>query len=49
MSPETIELQTVMQGYFHWHKARVTFISAFILSLIKLRSGLDPFWWVPYE
>ena len=38
MSPETIELQTVMQGHFHWHKARVTFISAFILSLIKLRS-----------
>ena len=38
MSPETIELQTVMQGYFHGHKARITFISAFILSLIKLRS-----------
>ena len=38
MSPETIELQTVMQGYFHWHKARLTFIAAFMLSLIKLRS-----------
>lgn len=38
MSPETIELQTVMQGYFYWHKARITFIAAFILSLIKLRS-----------
>ena len=38
MSPETIELQTIMQGYFHWHKARITFTAAFILSLIKLRS-----------
>ena len=38
MSPETIELQTVLQGYFHWHKARITFTAAFILSLIKLRS-----------
>ena len=38
MSPQTIELQTVLQGYFHWHKARITFTAAFILSLIKLRS-----------
>ena len=38
MSSETIELQEVMQGYFPWHKARVTFIAAFIVSLIKLTS-----------
>ena len=38
MSPETIELQRIMQGYFDWHKARITFTAAFILSLIKLRS-----------
>ena len=38
MSTETIELQEVMQGYFPWHKARVRFIAAFIVSLIKLTS-----------
>ena len=36
MSPQVNELQEVMQEYFPWHKARVTFISAFILSLIQL-------------
>ena len=36
MSPQVNELQEVMQWYFPWHKARVRFISAFILSLIKL-------------
>ena len=38
MFSETIELQEVMQGYFPWHKARVGFIAAFIVSLIKLTS-----------
>ena len=37
MSPETKALQRVMQDYFDWHKARIAFISAFILSLTKLR------------
>lgn len=36
MSPQVNELQEVMQWYFPWHKARVKFLSAFILSLIKL-------------
>ena len=36
MSPQVNELQTVMQWYLPWHKARVKFIAAFILSLIKL-------------
>ena len=36
MSPQVNELQEVMQWYLPWHKARVKFISAFILSLIKL-------------
>ena len=36
MSPETIELQTVMQGYFHWHKARITFTAAFIFVADKI-------------
>jgi len=36
MSPQVNQLQEVMQGYFPWHKARVKFISAFILSLVKL-------------
>ena len=38
MSPETKALQRVMQDYFDWHKARIAFISAFILSLTKLHS-----------
>ena len=36
MSPQVNELQEVMQWYLPWHKARVKFISAFILSLIQL-------------
>ncbi len=36
MSPQANQLQEVMQWHFPWHKARVKFISAFILSLIKL-------------
>ena len=36
MSPETKALQRVMQDYFDWHKARIAFISAFILSLTKI-------------
>lgn len=36
MSPQVNQLQDVIQWYFPWHKARVKFISAFILSLIKL-------------
>ena len=38
MSPQVIALQDVMQGYFPWHKARLKFIAAFILSVIKLTS-----------
>ena len=36
MSSQVNQLHEVMQWYFPWHKARVKFISAFILSLIKL-------------
>ena len=36
MSGQVTQLCTVFQGHFHWHKARLMFLSAFILSLIKL-------------
>ena len=36
MSSQVIQLQALMQDYFDCHKARLTFIAAFILSLIKL-------------
>lgn len=38
MSSQVIELQEVMQCYFSWHKSRLKFTAAFILSVIKLRS-----------
>lgn len=38
MDSQVKELQEVMQCYFPWHKARLKFASAFILSVIKLRS-----------
>ena len=36
MSPQVNQLHDVMQQYLPWHKARVTFTAAFILSLITL-------------
>ena len=36
MSGQVTQLCSVFQGHFHWHKARLIFLSAFILSLIKL-------------
>lgn len=36
MSGQVTQLCSVFQGHFHWHKARLMFLSAFILSLIKL-------------
>ncbi len=36
MSPQVNELHDVMQWYLPCHKARVKFIAAFIVSLIKL-------------
>ena len=38
MSPQSIELQEVMQGHFPWHKARLQFTAAFILCVITLSS-----------
>ena len=38
MSPQSIELQVVMQGHFPWHKARLQFTAAFILCVITLSS-----------
>lgn len=38
MRCQVIELQEVMQCYFSWHKSRLNFTSAFILSVIKLTS-----------
>ena len=36
MSPQVNQLHAVMQNYLPWHKARVKFTAAFILSLITL-------------
>ena len=36
MSPQVNQLCAVMQNYLPWHKARVKFTAAFILSLITL-------------
>ncbi len=36
MSRQVIQLHHVLQGHFGWHKARITFTAAFILSLVKL-------------
>lgn len=36
MSTQTTDLHAVLQAYLPWHKSRVLFISAFILSLLKV-------------
>lgn len=36
MSRQVSQLHQVLQGHFGWHKARITFTAAFILSLVKL-------------
>ena len=36
MSSQVTDLHAVLQWYLPWHKARVMFISAFILSLLKV-------------
>lgn len=36
MSRQVRQLHHVLQGHFGWHKARITFTAAFILSLVKL-------------
>ena len=36
MSPQTNDLHAAMQWHLPWHKARVRFIAAFVLSLIKV-------------
>ena len=33
---QTTDLQTVLQWYLPWHKSRVRFVSAFILSLLRV-------------
>lgn len=38
MSEQVTEFQTVMQRYLPWQKARVKFLSAFILALIQVTS-----------
>ena len=35
MSAQVRQLQPIMQGHFPWHKVRLTFTAAFLLSLIK--------------
>ena len=49
MSAQVSQLQQIMQGYFSWHKARLAFTGAFIVSvtkltpvnLVKLTNGLN--------
>ena len=36
MSRQVSQLRAILQGHFGWHKARITFTAAFILSLVKL-------------
>ena len=36
MSRQVTQLRAILQGHFGWHKARITFTAAFILSLVKL-------------
>lgn len=36
MLSQTTDLQTVLQWYLPWHKSRVRFVSAFILSLLRV-------------
>jgi hypothetical protein len=36
MSTQTTDLHAVLQAYLPWHKSRVMFMSAFILSLLKV-------------
>ena len=36
MADQVTQRYPIMQAHFPWHKARVTFLSAFLLALIKV-------------
>ncbi len=39
MSDQVTQRYPILQAYFPWHKARVTFLSAFLLALMKVTTA----------